>query len=150
MTTHTEILPGIIAVEIPKDSSDHWVINNNTEKVGLNWYIENKSFGEEGNTWSEGVDLPPGEWNFIFSTNHLTEENAKKVVENVIYDVPPHPSNDMQGDWRTAWRDYEGTEDTGYSEHPFVHSAIESFNSLLRSHSLDIEKNYAILKNKLL
>ena len=112
-----------IAVTLPTNATDPWVINNGREKVGLNWYEPDKTFGDEKFTYSSGVPLPPGSWRFLCTSKECSEEQAAKVV-------------DFSG---THYKDYT-TLISNYI------SAQYSLKSLLRSKSLDpVNNNYALL-----
>lgn len=120
-------------VEVPIEGIDHWIINNGKEKVGVNWYIPNKVFGEEGNMWSEGFRLPEGTWQIIGKGDELTEEQWNGIVDD--YWQP--------GEF-IGWtkRDYTCPDPNVSS----FDTAIESGHSLLKSLSLEPGKTLILKK----
>lgn len=94
MITYINNHKKIFAIAIPDDASCPWVINNGTERVGLNWYIPRKSF--DGNTWSEGFELPAFKsYELICLSDEYTEEQAQEILGNPPYMLP----NDYEGVW---------------------------------------------------
>lgn len=112
----TNLLPGIIGIEVPEEDVYDVEINYDGDKI---------VFWDGAGTIE--MDLPAGFWKYLFLSNSATEEDCKGVVErHKIY---------------AGWIDYEhkGQGASLYDE------ALESFLSLLKSHGLE-NKNVAILK----
>lgn len=126
----TRLLRGTWAIEVPHDVVDVQIIDKEGLPRALLVYLKDDWFnpGRPVPVWP----IPDGELEYLFCTEYLTEEKAKKVVE-------PH------GD---GFLDYEEvfTDNAIPMQYAFI-SPIQSFRSLLRSKGLDpINYNYAILK----
>lgn len=64
-------------VEVPKDAIDPQVYNN---AIGYNTPIMDFWVGFVG-VHEKEIDLPPGNWTFLFTTKDATDEDWKKVGE---------------------------------------------------------------------
>lgn len=125
---HTTLLPiaGILAVEIPKETPLRlW-----KDIIG-EWVLYFKNGQEVINTI-----LPPGEWELLFTTLTMTEDDAKGLIPDLIFG--------------RFYKDYTFQGEPIYAEPYTFDTAIESFHSLLRANGLDpVKFNYAILRNNL-
>lgn len=132
-----------LAVKVPEYATDPWVINNGQEKVGINYYNPSKSFGEEGNMWSEGQSLPQGQYSILCLLSKVTEEIARGVVPKYDGDFAWIPSyNDPDsGGHGYCYPDY-----TSEDEHAIYYTALESFQSLKQS--LGLVGEYIVLKKE--
>ena len=69
-----------------------------------------------------------------------------ELVDRVLYDLPPSPHNDFQGNWDSGYRDYECEEEAPNAEYPYVRKSTESILSLIRANFTDHAKKHLILK----
>lgn len=76
----------------------------------------------------DSLFLPPGTWQFLFTTKDVTEEQAAMIVDRRM-DLKDHP--------------YKGYEPAKLT---VCWNSVQSFESLLRSKNLDTKKNFAVLK----
>lgn len=127
----TQLKEQYYAVEVPEDATDFTVDMEDDESVL--YYFEGD------NVDSTVLLLPEGNWQFLFTTKGMTEDQASSVVAH------------CKG---YGYRNYECADYDGGSS-PFdvwaayhLKTGIESLHSLLRSQGLDTEKNYAILKKE--
>lgn len=127
-------------VEVPDYAAAPWLINQGTEHFGINWYNEGKSFGEEGNTYSEGKKInAPGQYTFLCTSKNIDDAFLNKIVDEVV-----------NGKFEVRYKDYWKDEPVKYKwqkelkEMPFT-SSLASFESLLKANQLSEEKNFAIL-----
>lgn len=74
-----QLTPSCIAVTVPEDAKDPWMLERPDPQLA--YYLPNKSFGEEGNMWSESIKLPPGNWKILGKGSDLSEEQWKGIVE---------------------------------------------------------------------
>lgn len=132
MTPVTILNDNSIAVQLPETAIDPWMLERNDPQLG--YYIPNKTFGEEGNMWSESIKLPEGNWSILGRPEEMTEEQWKRVV---LYDINP-----MQ--------DYfEGAMDYGLSYENFnLDTCFESGLSLLKSKNIDPSKVIILIKQQ--
>jgi len=117
MTTVTTNNGTYIFVEVSKDGAN-FLIENYPDNTCSLFY----SINEVAN-WS---DIIQGNYDFLCTTDTITEEIAKGIVYKVL----------MMG---CGYEDYEYYWNT----YP---TALESFNSLLESQNLSLNKTYAICK----
>lgn len=90
--------------------------------------IEDDAIFWKDNSCYMGFDcvvIPSGDYKLISLTNCMTEQDAEKITKQ-----------ELLGSW---WNH----EKPSYG----LKSALESFQSLLKSKGLGIDKNYAIIKN---
>lgn len=83
-------------IPLPKKAADPWVVNNGTENVRLNYYIPDKTFGDEKNTMSAAVDLEAFKrFELIACTDTITEEQALTIVDRLHF-VTDRPYKNYQ------------------------------------------------------
>lgn len=112
----TKLMDKHWAVEVPDDAEPYILDCANGNGQGLFWTQP----GVESPPW---IILPPGSWQFLFTTKEATWEQAESVVEKI-----------------NGWfKDYAG--DVLYSDPGY------SLQSLLVSKGCYIKKNYAIIQN---
>jgi len=102
--------------EIIKDECDDFVI----AYKGKSWLRDDEYMI---------INLPPGTWEIVCTSNEATKEQAAQIVEEVK----------LRGNIR--YEDY--TREFMWHETP-----VESFNSLLTSKWCDLKNNYLILKKQ--
>lgn len=118
----TQLTDKVFAVEVPDDAKNFRFGKSERLKAKLFYNTTLDYFAG-----SQFIDLPPGTWRFLFTTNQATEEDARKVVE-------PYT---LRGNIR--YTDFT-------HEYMWCDNAKDSLNSLLRSKDLDPKKNYAIIE----
>lgn len=79
------------------------------------------------------IKLPPGTWQILCTTKEATEEQAKGIVEHDTF--------------IGGYKDYD--TERFHHEDPFI-KATDSLNSLITSKGLDVNKNYVLLKKKVI
>lgn len=111
----------ILLYPVPKDSDDFQIIHGGT-RIAYFW-PDYKRF-----------DLPKGVFKIIGKLSELTENQAKDLVDTIHIEIPPTPSNDMQGDWKMGYVDYEDQgEFAGWGgDVNYYRKATDSFISLLK------------------
>lgn len=117
----------IYAVQVPDDAQDfQFEIEPSEDWYRLNWLteIDDVESGFYGDWVQYHIDLPPGSYQYLFTTKEATWEQAESVVEKI-------------NGW---YKNYEG--DVLYS------NPVDSLQSLLKAKSCDVNKNYAIIKKK--
>lgn len=112
----------------------HWMLER-YEDSHIGFYVDGKTFGDEGFSWSESIEIPFGSWQIICTTKEMTEQ---KIAELYLVDW-----FEIVGGER-GYKDYCGDDEYRY---PFK-TRKESFSSLLRSVNLNPEGNYLILKKQ--
>lgn len=116
----TEILKGLIGVEVPEGAKDIGIVPGHPDYL----YFNDK-FGHDG---SCEIPLPKEiKWQFIFLSSTASEEDAAGVVEHLT----------LTGDETRAYENY------GFGL-PKYKTALESLQSLLKKHNL--KEPVAILK----
>ena len=85
-------------------------------------------FVEESLFDSQWYNLPDGKYILLCTTDTITEDIAKGIVDNFGI----HPVTE-------SYKNYE-------VENTFFYNAIDSFKSLLQSHNLSLDKIYTICK----
>lgn len=139
--THTANGRRFLIVEVPKEAETFDTHLNN-----LIW----KTFDTPHA--GHNIELPPATYRILFIAEQATPEQASEVVGEVMYDLPPSPSNDFQGDWDYAYIDYDTSKYTDdelmsvMAEHPYVRTSIESIQSLIRANFPDENFNHLILE----
>lgn len=120
----THLIDNIVAVEVPEGSFNHFIKNDQNGNPRLIYHLASV----------ESKPLPPGNWQLLFLSNEVTEEEARGIVLNF------KPRGFSSGAPR-EYKNYLSKPDdyTGWFK-----SAIESFHSLLKSKNLT--GNFAILK----
>lgn len=84
--------------------------------------------------------LPPGTWQFLFTTKGVTEEQAASIVEGYNQDTGGD-------DYQDYYRDYLKPNDPEFF--PWIAGdPVKSMNSLLRSKGCDTGKNWAIIQKQ--
>ena len=127
-----------LIIEVPEDAQQFVITNVHGD-------IDLVALGISGNRWIRSLN--PGNYSILFATKECTEEQAKKIVDKVVYDLQPSPYNDWAGGFDFGFRDYSSEDETEISEFPFVRKALQSLTTLLTHLGLDASKNYLILKN---
>jgi hypothetical protein len=79
-------------------------------------------FGEEGDTWSEGTPLPPGQWKYLCLSTTQKEEEAALVL---------HDRAKKHEDQLFYPEFYKGFETAAYFE-----TALESLSSMNKAFEL--------------
>src|SRR5690349_6649711 len=122
MTQPIHLIGEFWCLELPEFGYDPWIINGGT---GINWYGADKVFDLQGMamTYSEGIKLPTGNWQFICISKECSEEVAASIVEQQESGYKDYDKNDFHWDL------------------PFV-EAKKSFDSLLKSKGLNENNNY--------
>lgn len=115
------------AVEVP-DSSHGFSIEYGSALFGISdeWLL--LFYPEHGHTAIQYKTIPPGSWQFLFTTKEATDEDAHKIVESVI------TANEQPVYW-----DYEFSM--------WMRTSVGSLQSLLQSKGCDVNKNWAIIEN---
>jgi len=129
-------MTNVKAIEVPMD------VNNIQIYDG---YIVDQWADEE---WIPIEPIPPGNWQFLFLTRDMTEEQADGLVEKrrskgSLYNQSV--GHYQSSGWVIYYKNYE-------HEEPCIcipNTATESVNSWLRAQGLDETKNYALLKNNI-
>ena len=117
------------AVEVPDGAFGFQIIK---DQPSILYYDIPASRGECDSGW---VQLPPsGSWQYLFSTQGATEEDARKVVKC---------NQDFVRGAKVQMAFYENYE----GRHSSFSSAVVSLQSLLKSKGCDTSKNQAILQN---
>lgn len=132
-----------LIVEVPEglDVDDIQLIDSNELGIGY------KNPDPDVDNWiTKYIELPSGQYSIMFIAEYATEEQAAMVVDRVLYDLPPSPYNDFQGDWDSGYRDYECEEEAPNAEYPYVRKSTESMQSLIRANFTDQSKKHLILK----
>ncbi len=115
----------LLAIEVPGDA-----IRLRIGKTALTKKFLYAAGGYDGYKFP----LPPGEWEILFTTGNMTEEDAKGVV-----------GEEIRPDFNTGENVLAGF--TRYDGNGVCDTALESFHSWLRANNYDTGKNYVILKN---
>lgn len=104
-------------------------INNYADDSELIYMLSMSDIADDDNAEETLITkpLPPGTWQFLFTTKTATEEGARKVVEQYT----------LRGNIR--YTDYA-------YEYMWCETALDSLRSLLRSKGLDEKNNYAIIE----
>lgn len=80
----------------------------------------------------------------IGNISNLTEEQCRDLVDTIFIEIPPSPSNDMDGDWDIGYVDYLNIGECEYagwqSDSSVFRHAKESLQSLLISEDIWIKK----------
>jgi hypothetical protein len=116
MTTVTTSNGTYIFVEVPKYAKDYFIEEYPDNTCSLFYSIN------EVPNWS---DIIQGNYTFLCTTETITEDIAKGIVYK-------HMLNCGYEDYDYYWNIYP--------------TALESFNSLLQSQNLSLNKTYAICK----
>lgn len=117
------------AVEVPDDASKFRIIKfSSPETFSYDYSITRN--GKSTSGLMAMVDLPPGSWQYLFTTKGCTEEDARKVVN-------------VQG---SGYEDYHDVT-PDYFLLPFA-KATDSLESLLKAKGCDINKNWAIIQKQ--
>lgn len=108
------------------------MINNYADESELMYMLSMHDIADEPNHEESLITkkLPPGSWQYLFTTKGITEEQARKVVKWF----------EIEG--RTGYYNYTHSE-----PHRYFGDHKESINSLLRSKGCDIKINWAIIQN---
>jgi hypothetical protein len=117
--TPIPLLPGFVGVKVPEGANGFQI----SDHVDLVFYEGKPSFKS-----IIDIQLPPGDYSFLFVTNGITEEQARKIV-------------DYDDEWN-CYTDYT----VPVTSKVCCDTALESFQSLMKSNSM--EGNWAILKIK--
>lgn len=120
----TQLTHNIYAVEVPEDVSHIRVATSQNNLGDCLFYVNGKGM-------LQFKKLPPGTYQFLFTTKNVTKEQAREVVK---------PQWMVQAGTTPSYPDYTG-EWAGFVDQP-----SKSFESLLRSKNLDPKKNYAVIK----
>lgn len=113
-----QLTDNVWAAEVPDDASNI---------VVHGYLLENKSAfiystTLNGVAFDRAFDLPPGSWQYLFTTKEATWEQAEGVVEEINW-------------W---YKNYEG--DILYS------NPVDSLQSMLKAKGCDVNKNWAIIQ----
>lgn len=113
----------ILAVEVPNDATDIILIHSNTRLAYFhpNYVRIDLSYKAE----------------YLIGVTPLSEEQAKIIVESLT-------ERSLSMTLLHGYKNYDLSKKYG-SSYPFM-QASKSFNSLLESKGLDINKKYAIIK----
>lgn len=139
MTQPIEILPGVIVVEIdpPLPKPGEYKRANPPYKFRIYYGIlqaiplDVEEYDPSPYELYEICKLPPGDYQFLFTTQSMTEEQAGSVVEK------------RKGlMMRVKYAHYRKPD------YHYLDTAIESFHSALTAKKLSIDNNYAVLKLK--
>lgn len=117
-----------IAVEVPNDATDVKLEMGYEGSIVLTWKSE-----------SSGYDLTiiNISWVSLIGVTPISEEQAKRIVESLT-------ERSLSMTLLHGYKNYDLSKKYG-SSYPFM-QASKSFNSLLESKGLDINKKYAIIK----
>ena len=126
-----------VMIKVPEQSGFHSTSNKGIGGIPLFTYDPDINT-IEGN-WTD-IRLPDGNWEYIGLSKELTEEQCDTIVhkgglrtyKDYVYASVPHKRLDEVGLFNALL------------EMKFK-TARESFNSLLQSLNLDLNKNYAII-----
>lgn len=110
------------AVEVPDDAS-HIKIHDSYQCSKI---VFSSDIQDPLKCGGDMIRIPPGSWQYLFTTKGCTEEDARKVVRKEA----------------GGFVDYE--KDNFHNDIPYTY-ASQSLYALLASKSLDPDKNYAIL-----
>ena len=125
------------AVEVPDDSTSHSVLSSfQPNTLSYEYSIEKAERCETGLTAM--INLPPGNWQYLFTSKSASEEDAKKVVKLSEWYFPAR---------HIRYVDYAHPYDTENKQSWNIGftTALDSFRSLLRSNGLDENNNFSIL-----
>lgn len=127
----THLIDNIVSVEVPEDATNVQYMKPTNR---LRFFTGEMYKDKKGYPYAKWIDLPPGNWQLLFLSNEVTEEEARGIVLNF------KPRGFSSGAPR-EYKNYLSKPDdyTGWFK-----SAIESFQSLLKSKNLT--GNFAILK----
>jgi hypothetical protein len=128
----TQITYGYLAVPVPKDATEFYVLGcDNREGQGFFWKQSDQRFPN----WTA---LPPGSWQFLFTTDGVTEEQAASVVQLIS-------NGKISG--RPQYRRYDRNPPEWMPSHMWTRDPRHSLETLIKSKGLP-ECNYAVLFNQ--
>lgn len=110
----------IYAVQVPDDAQDfQFEIEPSEDWYRLNWLteIDDVESGFYGDWVQYHIDLPPGSWQFLFTTKEATEEELKQ-------DLPTIVGKDLV----------------------YFHEYVWAFNDMLKAKGCDVLRNWAIIQ----
>lgn len=120
------------------------MVNNYGDESELMYMLSMEDIADDPNHEETLITkkLPPGSWQFLFTTKEATEEQARTVVRS-HYSRSAFFNADL-GHYQTA-----GSSVTymNYEEDRFSYKqAIKSLQSLLKSKGCDVNKNYCVIQ----
>jgi hypothetical protein len=122
----------LYAIEVPEDAQPYILNACNNKGQGL-------FYKQPGNPSPPWIDLPPGNYSFLFCSLNCTEEQAASVVESEELFI----NGKSQGVLHAVYYN-NGKILADVCE--WYNSAKNSLQSLLKSKNLDPNKNYALVK----
>lgn len=123
-------IDNILLAEMPEDSFGFQIGRKN--QIG---YWTNSGLHEK---WNE-VDLPAGNWQFIGTTDEVSEEMTEQIIECYQFEA----GKIVQGK-PTHFTNYEKPFSSGPDA--YYYTALESYASWLRANNIPSDKRFAILK----
>lgn len=114
-----ELNNNFFAISVPPESYWHQIIHISAGMEALQYCMKD---GEKD--VSMGLDLPPGEWEYICTSTNITEEQASEIVEQ------------QRGGGKFKAYDMDGTSLVVFGVYLYT-TALKSFLSLLRSKNLN-------------
>ncbi len=129
-----QILPNIFAVKVPVDTTGCEIVELDAEDNLYQLEYTRMNDDEESGFYGEYettiIDLPVGTYEYLFLSSEVTDEDCRKVVEELRDDLGFFGYKNYSKEFSPIEENYP--------------TPTESFHSLMQSHKL--EGNYAIIK----
>jgi len=122
-------IDNILLVEVPEDATD-FMLHEIDDYMKI---VFTSQIQDPCNCGGDMLKLPAGNWQFIGTSDAITEEMAAKIVD---YECKPNSFTSFR------YRNYEWN----WGLPQFFPTALESYQSWLRANSININNRYAILK----